>query len=210
MSENTQHSDLKPFAARLHSRRSFLSTAGLITGGILLASPGDALAFFWNTPRSSASTVAIPEEWINHFGPSVRDYVAYLQRLRLKRITIQQIIEAHRKQRGKVKNAIPPKQLWKNIRPTLLAADRLCDKLGEPVRNIVSAYRSPQYNARCPGARSNSFHVRNMALDLQFRSSSRQVALAARELREKGVFSGGVGRYSSFTHIDTRGKKADW
>ena len=192
-------------------RREFLRMAALAAGALLVAAPSNAMGFFWSTPRNKANAnIEIPAEWIERFGPSVREYVSFLQRLNLKHLRIEQLISAHMKERGKVKNSLPPKALWRNIRPTLKAADRLAEKLNEPIRNIVSAYRSPRYNARCAGARSRSFHMHNMALDLQFRSSPRQVALAARELREKGVFTGGVGRYSSFTHIDTRGKKADW
>jgi hypothetical protein len=29
-------------------------------------------------------------------------------------------------------------------------------------------------------------------------------------MRSTGLFQGGVGRYGSFTHIDTRGSNADW
>jgi len=32
----------------------------------------------------------------------------------------------------------------------------------------------------------------------------------ARKMRTEGLFKGGVGSYSSFTHVDTRGQNADW
>ncbi len=195
------------------ARRNFLKASLLLVAGGIFASVSDAAAFLSPqfTSRSGAvSTVAIPEEWVRRLGPQVRDYVRYLQSLRLRNIRIHQIIEPHLRQRGSVSNTLPPKPLWRNIRNTLRATDLVAQRLGEPVKDIVSAYRSPAYNARCPGARSNSYHMQNMALDLQFRSSPRRVAMVARELRERGIFSGGVGRYGSFTHLDTRGKKADW
>jgi hypothetical protein len=195
-------------------RRGFLRSSLFLAGGMLLASPVDSMAFIFRPrqPSGAGSTgrVEIPDEWIKALGPQVRDYVVFLQRLRLRHIKVEQIIEPHLRRRGNVQNTIPPKQLWRAMAPTLKATDLVARQLGEPVHNIISAYRSPAYNARCPGASRNSYHVRNMALDLQFRSSPRRVAMVARELRDKGVFSGGVGRYSGFTHIDTRGRKADW
>lgn len=41
--------------------------------------------------------------------------------------------------------------------------------------------------------------------------SAPAVAMALRWLRDKdGLFIGGVGRYNSFTHIDTGGNNATW
>ncbi|MFY8216096.1 MAG: YcbK family protein, partial [Chthoniobacterales bacterium] len=119
------------------------------------------------------------------------------------------VIAPHLKTRGRLANSLPPKDCWKNIAPTLRAVDRLSTVLQEPVVEVISAYRSPAYNRSCGGSGASQ-HVRNTALDLKFESSPRTVAKAARELRDRGVFLGGVGRYSGFTHIDTRGSKADW
>jgi len=196
------------------TRRGFLRSSFFLAGGLLLASPLDSMGFIFRPPgvtsTPSRSRADIPDEWVKILGPQVRDYVAFIQRLRLRHIKTTQIIEAHIKQRGNVQNTLPPKRMWRSLAPTLKATDAVAARLGEPVSNIISAYRSPAYNARCPGARRNSYHVQNMALDLQFRSSPRRVAMVARELRDRGLFNGGVGRYSGFTHIDTRGRKADW
>ena len=100
--------------------------------------------------------------------------------------------------------------MWRNIVPTLRVADRMAAELRCPIVEIVSAYRSPGYNSRCPGARRESMHTRNLALDLKFATSPRNVAHAAERLRSKGYFRGGIGRYGSFTHIDTRGENVDW
>ena len=93
---------------------------------------------------------------------------------------------------------------------TLQAADHIAATLGKPIKDVTSAYRSPAYNRRCPGAKSQSWHMQNFALDLQFGVSPRTVASVARQLRSRGLFKGGIGRYSSFTHIDTRGTNVDW
>ena len=123
---------------------------------------------------------------------------------------MHQVIKAHARQKGTVWNSIPPKSMWDSMMPTLQAADRLAVALGSDLKEVTSAYRSPAYNARCPGAKPRSYHKQNVALDLMFNTSQSRVARVARELRDNGLFEGGVGRYSLFTHIDTRGYKADW
>jgi hypothetical protein len=54
--------------------------------------------------------------------------------------------------------------------------------------------------------------VQFTALDFQVRGmAAPDVAQALRWLRDKeGLFTGGIGRYNSFTHIDTRGTNATW
>ena len=107
---------------------------------------------------------------------------------------------------------------WKNVKKHEEAADTdrveladaLIAELGVPLKMINSAYRSPKYNAACPGAASKSYHTRNMALDLMFECCPKDAAKAAKKLRSRGEFKGGIGVYSSFIHIDTRGKNADW
>ena len=140
----------------------------------------------------------------------LNEYAAYLAKQRLRNISVRQIIEAHMKSRGSVRNTPPPRSMWKNIVPTLRVADRISAELRSPIVEIVSAYRSPGYNARCPGAKRESMHTQNLALDLKFATSSRNVAAMAERLRDKRYFKGGIGRYGSFTHIDTRGENVDW
>lgn len=139
-----------------------------------------------------------------------RDYQAFLNSLALRHIRPMEMIRPHFNVRGSVCNCLPPRDSWKNIAPALRVADELRQQLGSRLHTILSAYRSPAYNAICPGAAPNSFHVRNMALDLAFDCAPSEVASAAAALREKGFFKGGIGRYATFTHIDTRGYHADW
>ena len=47
-------------------------------------------------------------------------------------------------------------------------------------------------------------------MDIVFNCPPGKVAAMARAMRSAGLFKGGVGRYGSFTHIDTRGSNADW
>ncbi len=139
-----------------------------------------------------------------------QEYVEFLAAFQLQHITPQEIIRPHRNIRGGVRNQLPPRYLWKNIRKPLQVAEELRRRLGVPLNLINSAYRSPAYNAQCPGAAKRSYHLRNMALDLMFDCSSTLAAEVAWQLREEGFFKGGVGIYPTFIHIDTRGRNANW
>ena len=140
---------------------------------------------------------------------TARDYEVFLQGLGLRHIRPMEMIRPHYNVRGSVTICLPPREVWRNIAPTLRAADELRHRLGSRLI-VLSAYRSPAYNAACPGAATQSFHMRNMALDLAFDCSPVDVAKAAEAMRDEGLFRGGIGRYPGFTHIDTRGYKADW
>lgn len=184
------------------SRRGFLGFFGL-AGTALALNPLTGLALA--TPTSH-----LPSDWMNLLGSKAADYVAYLEKLRLRYLPISKVIEPHLKRHGSVRNSLPPAELWNNLPATLLVADKIAERLGENILEIISAYRSPAYNATCPGGKTQSQHLRNGALDLVFRASPVKVAAVARDLRSQGVFRGGVGVYPGFTHVDTRGQNADW
>ena len=109
------------------------------------------------------------------------------------------------------KNTYPPRNLWTRVAATARVLDHLRDRLGKPIV-ITNAYRSPSYNACIPGSATTSQHVQFTALDFQVRGmAAPDVAHALRWLRDRErLFSGGIGRYSSFTHVDTRGVNATW
>lgn len=195
-------------------RRDFFRIGMLIFGGMLVggeargASMGLLERILWG--GGGRGEWEAPREWVEVWGEDVVRYGNFLAGLRLRHVGVEQVVGSHYKIRGGVRNTLPPRELWRKVRWVLRVADRLAEELGEPVKEVVSAYRSPEYNAQCPGAVGNSYHLRNMALDLRFRARPREVAMVARELRTRGVFAGGVGRYGDFTHIDTRGFAADW
>ncbi|WP_057466125.1 D-Ala-D-Ala carboxypeptidase family metallohydrolase [Pseudovibrio sp. POLY-S9] len=62
-------------------------------------------------------------------------------------------------------NSLPPPELWSNIVPTIMVADRLREASGGPL-TILSAYRSSGYNEAIDGA-EKSQHVKFTALDLR-------------------------------------------
>ena len=203
------------------SRRGALGTLGV--GALaLIGSSMPASALFTKKPGNPRVVVNgggsavigdlsdLPAEWVARQGSNLKAYVAYLGSLRLQKLTVRQVIEAHAKQRGTVWNTLPPRSLWRQMVPTLRVIDRLSQELEQPVKEIVSAYRCPAYNARCAGARSGSWHQANVAVDVQFAVAASTVAQTARTLRSRGLFRGGVGRYSGFTHVDTRGQNVDW
>ena len=177
-----------------HGRRRFLiGSAAFLANSVIGATPAHAL--FLRRRR---------DDRVPQFG-----YHGYLASLRLRRITPEAVIEAHQKCRGKVSNCLPPKSLWANIKPVLRVADEMAKRLGAPPVRINSAYRSLAYNTRIGGAKSSQ-HLRNCALDLKFACGSSKASLVARQLREEGFFSGGIGIYSGFVHIDTRGTNETW
>jgi len=197
------------------TRRRALGVFG--AGGFaLLASSAPASAFsfnFWKKDKKKAAFVdlsGLPEDWVRHQGGNLKDYANFLASLRLQRISPKQVISAHAKRRGSVWNSLPPKSLWKNMVPTLKVVDRLASELNQPDKEIISAYRTPTYNARCVWAKRGSWHQANVAVDVKFPIRASIVTSNVRSLRSRGLFKGGVGRYSSFTHIDTRGQSVDW
>jgi uncharacterized protein YcbK (DUF882 family) len=81
-------------------------------------------------------------------------------------------------------------------------------------RSIIlsSVYRSPAYNTAIAGA-GDSQHTHFRAIDFVVKGSPvgpMEWATALREIRSSGLFRGGIGVYSTFVHVDTRGKNVDW
>ena len=191
----------------LKTRRTFLSTATLAVGGVVMSASEVKAA----TAKYDVNLETLPLNWVRSQGGEIFRYAKFIDRLRLNYMSNQQIIAVHARNKGSVYNAIPPKHLWKNIGATLKVADTLAHALQEDVREVVSLYRSPAYNSRCPGAKPNSYHKQNVAMDLIMPSSPHKVYSLAKYYRDKrNGFQGGVGSYRSFTHIDTRGYNATW
>lgn len=107
------------------------------------------------------------------------------------------------------KNMPPPRSLWKNCRDVARVADEIRRRLGKPII-ITSSYRSPNYN-RAVGGVSRSQHKEFRALDIRSsRARPMTIARIAKQLRDEGFFSGGIGVYNGFVHIDTRGENRTW
>lgn len=182
-------------------RRKFL--------GLAAATTAAWVAGMEQSEAASSIYHRIPKSMLKTHGRQVYDYARYLERFRLRRIDVIDIIKVHNNVRGRVRNIIPPKKMWRNIGATLRVADKLSIVLRKDVKGITSVYRSPSYN-RQVGGKSRSYHMRNNALDIQYDCSPYHAARVLRKMRDRGYFKGGVGDYSGFIHIDTRGHNVDW
>lgn len=139
---------------------------------------------------------------------SEAEYRDFLVSLELRYFSADEIIGPHRNYREGVRNHLPPRSLWKEIIPTLRLADELRHQLGVPV-TVLSVFRSIEYNTAIGGA-SRSQHSRNKAIDLRFDCSSGTAFELAKKMRDEQKFTGGVGWYPTFIHVDTREYNATW
>jgi len=107
-------------------------------------------------------------------------------------------------------NKKPPQKLWPKIGPTARILDRARELLGAPIMTL-SVYRSPEYNKKIAGA-THSEHMNFTAIDFQVKANSGPAEWAGvlRQMRQSGLFKGGIGVYPSFVHVDTRGVNRDW
>ena len=138
-------------------------------------------------------------------------YEAWLEALQLKHFSPREITNYSKAVRGGVTNSIPDRSLWKNIVVPLWILDQLREAIDLPIR-ITSNYRSPKYNKQVKGS-SGSFHLKNGALDFQVDGMSPGRAFDhLNRMRHAGCFTGGLGAYPTFTHIDAglRGRNATW
>ncbi len=152
----------------------------------------------------------LPEEWWHRNGAAASQYLRYLNSLNLRRVNAKQVLDSHAKSKRGVWNSIPPRVWWNRMGYTLRVVERIALELNVSDVEVISAYRSPAYNARCSGARRGSWHQANVAVDVKFPVRASVVTATARELRDLGLFRGGVGGYWNFTHIDARGKNINW
>ncbi len=110
-------------------------------------------------------------------------------------------------------NRLPPRHLWEGMLASLFVIEELRERFGGEL-NIVSGYRAPLYNAAIGGAR-RSQHMRYTAFDVAPKSRKAEdvaklhkILLTMRD--EEQLFVGGLGKYDTWVHIDTREKNANW
>lgn len=197
----------EPEKSRRWARRQFIELTALTVGGLVLSQNVDNLRRWGGRLEQFLASLTGPPA--PEIPGDAEKYAAFLAAIGLRSIPVKTILAPHYKIRGSVRNSLPPTFLWNHIVPTLRVADEISRELGERIR-IYSAYRSKAYNAACPGAVKFSYHLQNRALDIAFSSKPAAVAAVARKLRDAGRFRGGIGLYSNFVHIDTRGHNADW
>lgn len=133
--------------------------------------------------------------------------VNFINGLQLRHFSSDEILYLGASHSSNSLNGEPPEDLWSNIVRTAWVADMAREKLGRPLR-VLSGYRNPAYN-RSVGGATQSEHLQFRALDLAT-DDPRKLFELLRGFREAGVFKGGIGLYSSFVHVDTRGTNATW
>ena len=197
----------------LMERRRILSGLGMAGLGCLVASAPSTASAEKVIARMGSRTsgkLHLPDAWLRR-NRNAESYHRYIGSLRLKNIDPAQVIDSHVKERNGVWNTLPPREMWRRMGYVLKVVDRLAKEMNCDDVEIVSAYRSPAYNARCHGAKKGSWHKANVALDVNFADTrASRVTSTARQMRKLGLFTGGVGGYRNFTHIDARGHNADW
>ena len=89
----------------------------------------------------------------------------------------------------------------------LMVLERLRKDLGDNPVTITSGYRCSTHNSNV-GSTENSQHRKGTAADIQVKNVAPNTVHAY--LVGKYPDKYGIGRYSSFTHIDVRDYKARW
>lgn len=159
--------------------------------------------------RTSSPLSEVSKDWAREHAQEANSYLRYLSGLKLRRVNPEQVLAAHAKQRGSVWNSLPPKQWWNRMGYVLKVVDRIALEMNLENLEVISAYRSPAYNALC-GGRSHSWHQANVAADVKCSAGASKFTRTARMLRDEGLFRGGVGGYWGFTHVDARGQNVNW
>lgn len=140
-------------------------------------------------------------------------FAAFVTTLRLRHFTADELLylgEQNNSGACKGLNEYPAEILWNNIVPTVSMLDRLQEDLRAPVR-LLSVYRSPAYNRCIDGADINSLHMRFQAIDFVCDiGTPDDWASRLREYRTRSLFSGGIGVYKAFVHVDSGGANKNW
>lgn len=99
-------------------------------------------------------------------------------------------------------NRLPPDSHLPRIVQNAVVLQKARNIIRTPIV-ILSVYRSPAYNRAVGGARG-SFHRTSEAVDAQTADPrrNRDLQSALRRLRSRGVWTGGLGIYPTFAHID--------
>ena len=86
----------------------------------------------------------------------------------------------------------------------------LRNHIGKPIR-VISGYRHPAYNKKIGGAKKSQ-HMLAKAADIKVSGMApAEVHATILKLIKAGEMKqGGLGKYSTFVHYDTRGTAARW
>jgi uncharacterized protein YcbK (DUF882 family) len=103
-----------------------------------------------------------------------------------------------------------PDFVKKNIETLAKDLQVLRDTIGKPIK-ITNSYRCKEHNQKVGGVKTSQ-HILGKAADLQVDGMEpKEVADHVEALMKSELITkGGVGRYSTFTHVDVRGSNARW
>lgn len=106
--------------------------------------------------------------------------------------------------------SLPEGELLENCQELAENLQVLRDHLGKPI-NIISGYRPPAYNKKIGGAKKSQ-HLLARAADIKVKGMApAEVHSTILKLIKAGEMKqGGLGKYSTFVHYDTRGTAARW
>ena len=102
-------------------------------------------------------------------------------------------------------NWYPPRSLWPSVYALAGHVQNIRDEFGGAIM-MTSVYRDEDYNS-CIGGARHSYHKQGMAGDMIPVNGNVAGLWKAADLLTP---HGGVGRYSSFVHVDIRGRRARW
>lgn len=105
-----------------------------------------------------------------------------------------------------------PSDILSNAYDHMLNLEVIRRYFGDKPVVINSWYRCPDHNKKNIGGASRSKHMLGIATDIVIKSiEPSEVADGIEKLIAEGkIEEGGVGRYNTFTHYDSRKTKARW
>ena len=106
-----------------------------------------------------------------------------------------------------------PSDVLDNIKQLAIQLQAIRDYVGKPIR-INSAYRSKAHNKAIGGVKTSQ-HILGKAADITIDTFTPDevVSIIENMLTNEmlgSFYIGGLGSYSTFTHVDIRDKKARW
>ena len=100
-----------------------------------------------------------------------------------------------------------PAKYYANCQKLMNLLEEIRAACGNRAITVTSGYRTESYNKKVDGAKQSQ-HLYAAAADIKVsgKSASEVYKLCDRLVGSRG----GVGKYSTFTHVDVRGNKARW
>lgn len=105
-----------------------------------------------------------------------------------------------------------PKNIENNIKKLAIQLQIIRDIVNVPIK-INSGYRCEKHNSSIKGSSKNSQHLEGKAADIVIKGYDpilKTFPLLDQLIEEGELIIGGMGKYSTFTHIDIRKKRARW